>query len=189
MNINREEALKLLKEHVTTDRLLRHSFAVEAAMLAYAKKFGEDETRWGLLGLLHDIDFEKYPNEHPDHAPELLKDCDLDQEFIDTILSHGSKSDVARNTLERKCLHAVDEMASFIIAVALMRPTKLEGLKAKSVKKKMKDKAFARAVNREELIESMEALGVEFADHVTTIVDGLKEQYEKLQDEGFNLLG
>ena len=186
--MNREEALTLLKQHVKTDRLLRHSFAVEAAMTAYARKFAEDENRWGLLGLLHDIDFEKYPHEHPNNAPKLLEGSGLDNEFIKSILSHGLESDVARDTKERQCLHAVDEMASFIIAVALMRPTRLEGLKAKSVKKKMKDKAFAKAVNREELVASAEALGVEFAEHVDTVVSGLIDQEAKLQSEGYSLL-
>lgn len=186
--MNREEALKLLKEHVKTDRLLRHSFAVEAAMLAYGRKFGEDENRWGLLGLLHDIDFEKYPEEHPNRAPELLKGAGLDDEFIKSILSHGLKSEIPRDSKERQCLHAVDEMASFIIAVALMRPTKLEGVKAKSVKKKMKDKGFAKAVNREELLASAEALDVDFADHVDTIVNGLIMHEAKLQTEGYSLL-
>lgn len=186
--MTREEAVELLKEHVKTDRVLRHSLAVEAAMIAYAKKFGEDEHRWGLLGLLHDIDFEKYPEEHPNRAPELLKDTGLNNEFVNSILSHGSKSGIPRDLKERKCLHAVDEMASFIIAIALMRPTQLDGLKAKSVKKKMKDKAFARAVNREELLTSMEDLGVEFADHVDTIVNGLIEHETMLQAEGYSLL-
>ncbi len=186
--MERKEALALLKKHVTSDRLLRHSFAVEAAMLAYARKFGEDEKRWGLLGLLHDIDFEKYPEDHPNHAPELLEGAGFDDEFIKTILSHGLNSDVPRDTKERQCLHAVDEMSSFIIAVALMRPTKLEGLKAKSVKKKMKDKAFAKAVNREELTSSVEALGVDFADHVDTIVDGLIKHEATLQEDGYSLL-
>ena len=187
--MDRSEALKLLKEHVKTDRLLRHSFAVEAAMIAYAKKFGEDETRWGNLGLLHDIDFEKFPEEHRKHAPELLKDTEFDQVFIDSIISHGYGDVVPRDLTERKCLHAVDEMASFIIAVALMRPTKLEGLKGKSVKKKMKDKAFAKAVNREELISSMEELGMEFNEHIDIIVGGLIEHEELLQKDGYTLLG
>lgn len=186
--MNRKEALMLLREHVKTDRLLRHSFAVEAAMTAYARKFGEDENRWGLLGLLHDIDFEKYPDEHPNNAPKLLEGSGLDDEFVKSILSHGLESDVPRDTKERQCLHAVDEMASFIIAVALMRPTRFEGLKAKSVKKKMKDKAFAKAVNREELVTSAEALGVEFAEHVDTVVSGLIEQETRLQSEGYSLL-
>lgn len=186
--MKREEALLLLKEHVKTDRILRHSLAVEAAMRAYARKFGEDENYWGLLGLLHDIDFEKYPEEHPYHAPEILKPAGFDDSFITTILSHASAAEFPRDTKEKLCLHAVDEMASFIIAVALMRPTKLEGLDAKSVKKKMKDKAFAKAVNREELTASAEALGVDFAEHVDTIVNGLIEHEAMLQKEGYSLL-
>lgn len=187
--MNRSEALELLKTHVKTDRVFRHSLAVEAAMIAYAKKFDADENRWGLLGLLHDIDFEKHPEVHPEKAPELLSGTDLDETFIDSILSHGIDSTVPRDLIERKALHAVDEMASFIIAVALMRPTKLEGLKAKSVKKKMKDKAFARAVNREELMSSMEELGMEFAEHVDIIVDGLIEHENRIQADGYSLLG
>jgi putative nucleotidyltransferase with HDIG domain len=186
--MKREEALVLLKEHVKTDRVFRHSLAVEAAMIAYGKKFGEDENYWGLLGLLHDIDFEKYPEEHPNRAPEFLEAAGFDKSFIDSVLSHSSESNIPRDSKERQCLHAVDEMASFIIAVALMRPTKLEGLDAKSVKKKMKDKAFARAVNREELTASAEALGVEFADHVDTIVNGLIAHEAKVQKEGYSLL-
>jgi putative nucleotidyltransferase with HDIG domain len=187
--MNRNEALELLKKHVTSDQLLRHSFAVEAAMVAYAKKFGEDEEKWGNLGLLHDIDFEKYPEEHPDHAPELLNGAGFDDEFVKTILSHGENMDIPRDLIERKCLHSVDEMASFIIAVALMRPTKFEGLKAKSVKKKMKDKRFAAAVNREELTASMEDMGMEFAEHVDIIVNGLIEHEALINKDGYSLLG
>jgi len=185
--MNRQEALMLLKQHVTTDQLLRHSLAVEGSMIAYAKENGEDGNHWGLIGLLHDIDFEKHPDEHPEKAPEYLEG--FDQGFIDTILSHGLNSDIPRDTLERKCLHAVDQMSSFIIAVALMRPTGFEGLKAKSVKKKMKDKAFAKAVDRMMLTEAYEALGVDLATHVDVIVSGLMAQEELLQKEGFSLLG
>ncbi len=187
--MNRNEALSLLQQHVETQRVLRHSMAVEAAMRAYARKYGEDEERWGLIGLLHDIDFEKYPTEHPLRGPELLEGHGFDEDFINTILSHGSKENLPeRNTKVSQCLHAVDEMASFIIAVALMRPTRLEGLSAKSVKKKMKDKAFARAVNREELTSSREALNEEFADHVKTIVEGLIAHEAFLQTQGVSLL-
>lgn len=187
--MNRDEAVTLLKKHVKTERVYRHSLAVEAAMIGYAKKLGEDEERWGLLGLLHDLDFEEHPEVHPAKAPELLAPAGFDQQFIDTVLSHGLNPDVPRDLMERKALHAVDEMASFIIAIALMRPTKLEGLKAKSVKKKMKDKAFARAVNREELVSSMEDMGMEFADHVDTIVNGLKTHESMLNEQGYSLLG
>lgn len=186
--MKRNEALELLKKHVETDRVFRHSLAVEAAMIAYAKKFNEDPERWGLLGLLHDIDFEKYPEVHPAKAPDLLEGSGLDNEFIDSILSHGSNSSIPRDLMERKCLHAVDEMASFIIAVALMRPTKLEGLKAKSVKKKMKDKAFAKAVNRDEMTSSMEEMGMEFAEHIDIIVSGLVEHEAVVAADGYDLL-
>jgi predicted hydrolase (HD superfamily) len=187
--MNREQAFELLQKYVTTDPLLRHSFAVEAGMIAYAKKFGEDEERWGNLGLLHDIDFEKFPEEHPKHAPELLADTGLDQSFIDSVLSHGYDSGIERDLMERKALHAVDQMSSFIIAVSLMRPTGLEGLAAKSVKKKMKDKAFAKAVKRDELTESMETLGMEFAEHVEIIVEGLKLHEAFLSEQGYSLVG
>ncbi len=186
--MNRSDALNLLKEHVQTDRVFRHSLAVEAAMIAYAKKFGEDENRWGLIGLLHDIDFEKHPEIHPAKAPEYLAGAGFDDRFVDTILSHGSNSDIPRDSLERKCLHAVDEMASFIIAVALMRPTKLEGLTAKSVKKKMKDKAFAKAVNREEMMSAMEEMNMDFAEHVDIIVNGLILHEEIVAKDGYELL-
>ncbi len=187
-HMTREEGLALLKEHVKSERLLRHCFAVEASMIAYAKKYSEDEARWGLLGLLHDIDFEKYPDEHPNHAPELLGDAGFSQDFIDSVLSHGTDSKVPTDTKERICLHAVDEMASFIVAIALVRPTKLEGLKAKSVKKKMKNKAFAKAVDREELTNSIEPLEIEFSEHVDIIVNGLIAHEEILQKDGYSLL-
>lgn len=184
----REQAFTLLKEHVETKRVLKHSLAVEAAMIAYAKKFDEDQEYWGLVGLLHDIDFEKYPEEHPMKSPEIFEANGFDKEFIDTILSHGSMTDFPRDTNAKKALHAVDEMASFILAIALVRPNNLEGLKAKSVKKKMKDKAFARAVNREELTSSAELLGVDFAEHIDIIVNGLIEREAVLSTEGLSLL-
>jgi len=187
--MNREKAFVILNEHVKTKSLQRHCFAVEAAMRAYAEKFNEDIERWGMIGLLHDVDFEKYPDEHPYHAPELLDCYGFDEDFINTILSHGIGKEDMRDTKVRKCLFAVDKMASFLVAVALMRPTKLEGLAAKSVKKKIKDKGFAKAVDREELISSMEDLGMELAEHVSIIVRGLEEHEETLQKQGYSLLG
>lgn len=187
--MNREEALVLLKEHVKSESLLRHSYAVEAGMRAYASHFDEDVEAWGLLGLLHDIDFEKYPEDHPTRAGEILEPKGFETEFIEDILSHGPANTAMRTNNMRKTLSAVDQMSGFILAVARMRPTKLEGLKAKSVKKKMKDKAFAKAVSREDLEANREALGMELADHVTIIVNGLIEQEAKLQIENFSLLG
>jgi len=186
--MKRDEALRLLKTHVTTDQLMKHSMAVEASMIAYANKLGEDPERWGLIGLLHDIDFEKHPDIHPKMAPEFLEGSGLDEAFVETILSHGLDMGIPRDTPAKKVLHAVDQMSSFIIAVALMRPTGFEGLKVKSVKKKMKDKRFAAAVDREMLVEAYESLGVELADHVDTIVAGLMVQEEKLKATGLSLL-
>ena len=183
--MNREQSFEVLKEHVKTKSLLKHCFAVEAAMGAYAKEFDEDIDRWGMIGLMHDVDFEKYPENHPNYAPQLLKGYDDD--FVDTILSHGIGKEAMRNTRVRKCLFAVDKMASFIVAIALMRPTRLEGLAAKSVKKKIKDKAFAKAVDREELLASMEDLGVELSEHVRIIVEGLSEHEVFLKEQGYSL--
>ena len=185
--MNREQSFEVLKEHVKTKSLLKHCFAVEAAMRAYAKVFGEDIDRWGMIGLMHDVDFEKHPENHPNYAPQLLKGYDYDGDFVDTILSHGTGKEAMRNTRVRKCLFAVDKMASFIVAVALMRPTRLEGLAAKSAKKKIKDKAFAKAVDREELIASMEDLGMELSEHVRIIVEGLSEHEAFLKEQGYSL--
>jgi len=186
--ITRSEALELLKNEAINESTIKHSLAVEAAMIAYAKKYDEDEVYWGLVGLLHDIDFDKYPEEHPKKAPEILSEYDVDENFINAIVSHGDNTGVIRDSKIRKTLYAVDQMASFILAIALMRPTKLEGLAVKSVKKKMKDKAFAKAVNREQLVEGYEALDVELAEHVSVIVSGLVQAEEKLSAEGMSLL-
>lgn len=185
--MNRAEALELLKEHVKSDQLYHHSLAVEGAMIAYAKHFGEDTELWGNLGLLHDIDFEKYPEGHPAKAPELLEPAGLSQDFIDAVLSHGLDARDMRTDNMRKALSAVDQMSSFIVAVALMRPTGLEDLKAKSVKKKMKDKAFAKAVDRELLEKDREDLGIEFEKHVDIIVSGLMEHEARLNEAGESL--
>jgi len=186
--MKREEALKILKKHVKSEQLYRHSLAVEAAMISYAEFFKEDAELWGNLGLLHDVDFEKYPEKHPLMAPELLKEEEIDKDFIDAIVSHGAGKEDMRINKIRKTLSAVDQMSSFILAIALMRPTKLEGLKAKSVKKKIKDKAFAKAVDRVSLEKTRDDLGIEFAEHVDIIVSGLINQEEKLNKEGFSLL-
>lgn len=186
--MDRDKALAILQENVESKQIIRHCFAVEASMRSYAEKFGEDIERWGMIGLLHDVDFDKYPENHPEHARQLLKDYDLDEDFIESIVSHGTGKENMRNSQVRKCLFAVDKMASFIVAVALMRPTRLEGLEAKSVKKKMKDKAFAKAVDRDELIASMDDLGIEFEEHVRIIVKGLSEHEELLLKQGYSLL-
>ena len=130
-----------------------------------------------------------HPEEHPARAQELLSEAGLDQDFIDAVLSHGLDAQTLRTDTKRKALSAVDQMSSFIVAVARMRPTLFEGLKAKSVKKKMKSNSFAKAVDRDYLEETREALGIEFGEHVNIIVGGLVAQEERLKLEGFSLLG
>jgi putative nucleotidyltransferase with HDIG domain len=171
--------MDILQQHVTGDVLLKHSLAVEAAMRAYAEKFGEDVEYWGAVGLLHDIDFELFPHEHPSHAPELLKKHGFADAFITDVLSHARDWEIER-TLLQKTLLAVDEMTGFVIACALVRPDKsLGNLEVKSVIKKMKDKAFARAVNRETIKESAEQLGVNLDEHIAFVTSALATAVEK----------
>lgn len=172
----RDEAFKLLKEYVKSESLLKHCLAVEASMIEYAKKFNQDVDRWAACGLLHDIDFEKYPDEHPLKGVEILKEKGYDDEFINAIKGHADNTNTKRETLLAKTLYAVDELSSFIIACALVRPTKLEGLKVSSVKKKLKSKAFAQAVNREVVKKGAEELGVDFQEHIQTVIDALSKR-------------
>lgn len=189
MNLfEREDTFKLLQEHVETKRLLKHSFAVEGAMIYYAKKSNEDVNRWGTCGLLHDLDFEKYPDVHPAEGLKWLAEIGYDSDFIEAVKGHAEDQQATRATAMAKTLYAVDELASFIIAVALVRPTKFEGLKVKSVKKKLKDKAFAAAVNRDSIKYGAEELNIELADHIQNVIDGLIEHEERLKLLGYSLV-
>jgi len=135
--MTREQALEILKEYTRSESLLKHAYAVEAAMRAYAEKFGEDEELWGSVGLLHDFDYEKYPEEHPMKGSEILKEKGIPEDIRTAILGHADFSGVPRQTLMAKTLYAVDELSGFITAVTLVRPTKaLSEVKFKSVKKK-----------------------------------------------------
>ncbi|MHB2150846.1 HD domain-containing protein [Calditrichota bacterium LG25] len=165
--MTREEALSILKEYTKSESLLKHAFAVEAAMRAYAKKFGEDEELWGVVGLLHDFDYEKFPDEHPMKGSEILKEKGVPEEIRTAILGHASYTGVPRETLMARTLFAVDELCGFLVAVTLVRPNKSIGeVKVKSVKKKLKDKSFAAKVNRDEIKQGFEELGVPFEEHV-----------------------
>jgi putative nucleotidyltransferase with HDIG domain len=151
---DREYCLQLLQEFTKSESLLKHAYAVETCVKAYAEKLNEDVAYWGNVALLHDFDYEKYPTaeEHPFKGAEILKERGFDQEFIDSILSHADYSGVPRNTLLKKVLFACDELAGFITAVTYVRPSKsIDEVEVGSVKKKMKDKAFARAVNRDDI--------------------------------------
>ncbi len=173
MTQTREVAWKVLNQHVKGEVLLKHCLAVEVAMRAYAEHFRQDVEYWGSVGLLHDVDFEQFPEDHPNHAREILSAHGYNEEFITNVESHARDWEADR-TLLQKTLLAVDELTGFVIACALVRPDKsLENLEVKSVMKKLKDKAFARAVNRETLLSSAAALGVDIKEHIDLIINAL----------------
>jgi putative nucleotidyltransferase with HDIG domain len=156
--------------------------AVEAAMRAYATKFGEDEEKWGATGLLHDMDYEKHPTpaEHPMVGVAELEKRGYPEDVLHAIKGHADYLDVPRDTLMSKTLYAVDELSGFIVAVALMRPERLEGMKAKSVRKKMKQKSFAAAVNRDDIVRGADELGVDLNEHIEFVAAALKERADAL---------
>src|SRR5512146_116648 len=161
---DRDFCNNLLKEYTQSDSLLKHAYAVETCVKAYAEKFGKDVNYWGNVALLHDFDYEKYPTaeEHPYKGSEILKEKGFDEEFRNAILSHADYTGTARDSLLAKTLYACDELAGFITAVTYVRPNKsVDEVEVKSVKKKMKDKAFARNVNRDDIIKGADELGVE----------------------------
>ena len=173
----RQEAFQLLTEYTKTESLISHALAVEAAMRAYARKYSQDEELWGIVGLLHDFDYERYPNapDHPLKGSEILKERGYSEEIRRAILGHASYSNIQRDTLMAKCLYACDELSGFIIACALVRPNKIADLEASSVKKKMKDKAFARSVSRDDIKEGITELGVNADEHIQFVINAMKE--------------
>ena len=181
--MNREYCLSLLMEYTKSDSLLKHAFAVETCVRAYAKKFNEDEEFWGNVALLHDFDYEKYPTEkeHPFEGSEILKGKGFSDEFRNAILSHANYSGVKRETLLQKVLFACDELAGFITAVTYVRPNKtIDEVEVKSVKKKLKDKAFAKNVRREDIISGAEVLGISLDDHIQFCINAMKANKEVL---------
>jgi predicted hydrolase (HD superfamily) len=172
--ITRDEAWALLQEYGSTENHVRHMLAVEAAMCAYARRFGEDEDLWGAIGLVHDFDYDQFPDEHPYSGGRILREKGYSDAIVDTILSHG-ETDVARDTLMAKTLHAVDELTGLLVAVALVRPSKdIRDVKIKSVRKKWKDKAFAAAVKREEIAHAATTLGVDLWEHIGVVLEAMK---------------
>jgi putative nucleotidyltransferase with HDIG domain len=182
VELNREESWRLLCEWTESDSLRKHMLAVEAAMRAYAKKFGEDEEKWGITGLLHDMDYEKHPTpaEHPMVGVRELASRGYPEDVIEAIKGHADYLDVPRCSPLAKTLYAVDELSGFITACALVRPERLEGLKAKSVRKKMKQKSFAANVNREDITRGAEELGVDLNEHIDFVVAALREESDAL---------
>ena len=175
--MTRDEALKILQEYTHGENLLKHAYAVEAAMRAYAAKLGEDADYWGNAGLLHDFDWEVHPQlpDHPLKGADILRARGIAEGLIQDILAHAPFTGVARESLVRKAIFAVDELTGFIIATALVRPSRsLADLEAKSVRKKMKDKSFAAAVNREDIVQGAQELGAELGEHIQFVIDAMK---------------
>jgi putative nucleotidyltransferase with HDIG domain len=185
---SRDAALALMHEYTASDSLRKHMYAVEAAMRAYAAHYGEDPERWGLTGLLHDFDYERWPNaehspteQHPAAGVRVLRELGYPEDVLEAILGHATYSGVPRVTRMAKALFAVDELTGLITATALVRPSKsVHEVDAKSVRKKMKDKAFARGVNRDDVINGASDLGVELEWHIQFVVDAMKARADAL---------
>jgi putative nucleotidyltransferase with HDIG domain len=181
---DRNFCMNLLKEYTRNDSLLKHAFAVETCVKAYAQKFNEDAAYWGNVALLHDFDYEKYPTaeEHPYKGSEILKEKGFDEDFRNAILSHADYTGVARTSLLARTLFACDELAGFITAVTYVRPNKtIDEVEVKSVKKKMKDKAFARNVSRDDIAKGANELGVDLDEHISFCIEAMKRNKEELE--------
>jgi putative nucleotidyltransferase with HDIG domain len=180
---DRNYCLSLLKYHTKSESLLRHAYAVETCVRAYAKRYNEDEEYWGNVALLHDFDYEKFPSleDHPFKGSEILKEEGFSEDFRNAILSHADYSGIPRDNLLRKVLFACDELAGFITAVTYVRPNKtIDEVEVKSVKKKLKDKAFAKAVSREDIQNGAEGLQLSLYEHIEFCVNAMKQNKEEL---------
>src|SRR5918999_2791165 len=179
----REEAWNLVCEWTESESLRKHMLGVEAAMRAYAREFGEDEELYAVTGLLHDLDYERHPDlgtGHPREALKLFEEKDYPQELIDAVAGHATFLGVPRESRVGKTLYAVDELSGFIAACALVRPTGIEGMAPKSVKKKLKQPSFAAGVNRDEVVAGAEELGVDFDEHVAFLIAAMEERGDEL---------
>jgi putative nucleotidyltransferase with HDIG domain len=182
-DVSRDDAWQLVTEWIDSDSLRKHLLGVEGAMRAYARKWDEDEELYAVTGLLHDLDYERYPdldNGHPRYAIKELEDRGYPQDVIDAVAGHADFMGVPRETRMAKTLYAVDELSGFVAACALVRPTGIEGMKPKSVKKKLKQPSFAAAVNRDEVQTGIEELGVDQDEHIALIIEALAERSEEL---------
>jgi putative nucleotidyltransferase with HDIG domain len=185
--LSRDQAWDLFCEWTESESLRRHVLAVEAAMRAYARKFGEDEELWGLVGMLHDLDYERHPDLETGHPRVALKELErqgFSSEFVRAVASHADFLEVSRETPMEKTLFAVDELTGFIMACAYVRPEGIRGMTPKSVKKKMKTPAFAAAVDRDALRSGAEELGVDFDEHLAFVIAALDERAAELGLEG-----
>jgi predicted hydrolase (HD superfamily) len=185
---SRDEALALVHEYTASDSLRNHMLAVEAAMRAYAAKFGEDPERWGLVGLVHDYDYERWPNaahsptdEHPAEGVRRLRERGWPEDILQAILGHATYCGVKRETTMAKALFAVDELTGLITATALVRPSRsIHEVDARSVRKKMKDKGFARGVNRDDVIAGAQELGMDLDEHVQFVIEAMKGAADRI---------
>jgi putative nucleotidyltransferase with HDIG domain len=175
--MNREDAWALLCEYTKNPGLRKHGLAVEAAMRAYARKYGEDEEKWAIVGLLHDFDYEIHPtlDQHPIEGSKILREKGYPEDVIYAVLCHADHLELERKSLMDKAIYAVDELTGLITAVALVKPGRsLAEVDAPSVRKKMKDKAFARSVNRDDIVRGAAALGVDLDEHVAFVIEAMK---------------
>lgn len=171
-----EKSNELLNKYIQNVNLRKHCYAVESCMKYYAKKLGENEVLWAAAGLLHDLDWEMYPDTHPNTAVPILREADFDEDFINIVLSHAypDRTDIPRDTPVKKYLFACDEITGFVVAYGLMKPGRLNDVEPKGVIKKMKDKAFARTVNRDDIRKGAEEIGVELSEHIGNVIEALK---------------
>ena len=181
--ISRDDAWALFCDWTESESLRRHALGVEAAMCAYARRFGEDEQSWAITAIVHDLDYERYPDletGHPRKAIEELRRLGYPDAVIDAVAGHADFMGVARETRMAKALYAVDELSGFVAACAMVRPTGIEGMAPKSVKKKLRQPSFAAAVDREEVSRGAEELGVDFDEHLRVVIDAMAERAEEL---------
>jgi putative nucleotidyltransferase with HDIG domain len=176
MDVNRERAWETLTRYTTSEALLRHALAVEACVRAYAARFGENEELWGVTALLHDFDYEIHPtlDEHPQDGAPILREEGYPEEVVEGVLSHAEHLGLPRDTQLKRTLFACDELAGFVHACGLVRPTGLDGLEPKSVRKKLKQPSFAAGVNRDDVYNGAEALGVDLDEHIAFVIDALR---------------
>ena len=181
--MNRAEAWSLLNEYLKSESLIKHCLSVEAALAAYARKYGEDEERWRVVGLLHDFDYEMHPDaeRHPAAGAPILRERGVSEEIVYAILTHADYLGLERKGKLEKALYSVDELTGFLTAVALVRPTKsIHGVEVSSVKKKMKDKAFARAISRDDIRKGAEELGEPLDEHIAFVIGAMQAESEAL---------
>ena len=189
---SRDSAVALMHEYTTNDSLRKHMLAVEAGMRAYATRFGEDPDRWGLAGLIHDFDYERYPNaahspteEHPSWGVRYLRERGWPEDILDAILGHAAYCNTPRRTKMAQALFAVDELTGLITATALVKPSRsVMDVEVSSVKKKMKDKAFARGVNREDVLLGVQELGVPLDEHIQFVIEAMRQNAAALGLQG-----